>query len=88
MQWKDLERAGQCHEPLVEVNLFSILHWKFRAFDFALALLYRLCAGVTLWGESDKMQLQFLNTSKKDFQEHIHTKLGIVLDHGRPLFLL
>lgn len=80
MQWKDIERAGQCHEPLVEINLFSILHWKLRAFDFALALLYRLCAGVTLWGESDKRQLQFVNNSKKEFQDNIQSKLGILLD--------
>ena len=26
--WSNTQRFGQCHKPLVEVNFFSILHWK------------------------------------------------------------
>ena len=80
IDWKDPKRAGQCHQPLVEVNLFSILHWKLRSFDFALSLLYRLCAGVTVWGTSDKSQLPLVNKAKEHVQEHMRSKTGMLID--------
>ena len=80
LEWSDPKRAGQCHQPLVEVNMFSILHWKLRSFDFALALLYRLCAGITCWGESDKRQLVFVNVAKEQVQENIRKKVGLLVD--------
>ena len=75
----DPKCAGQCHQPLVEVNLFSILHGKLRSLDSALSLLYRLCAGVTVWGTSDKSKLPLVNQAKEHVKEHIHSKTGMLI---------
>ena len=74
--WKDKQRFGQCHKPLVEVKFHAILHWKLRTFDFALNLYYRLIAGVKLWGETDKTKMVLVTAAKRQAIDHLRIKTG------------
>ena len=51
MQWGDVERGGQCHEPIVGCRFFSVLHKELRSFDFIQKVYYRLIAGIYDWAD-------------------------------------
>ena len=56
IEYKDPERAGQCHKPLITKSgrLFAILHQELRFLDFALKVLYHLISGQKIWSEANK----------------------------------
>lgn len=76
----DKKREGQCHEPLTGVMFFSVLHWKLRAFDSCLNILYRLVAGTYVWGESDHKAMKFVKQAKSEVIAHVREKTGMLLD--------
>ena len=63
----------------MKVKFHATMHWKLQSFDFLLQLYYRLIAGVTKWGESDKVQLGFVKIAKKEAQDHL-VPLGLPID--------
>lgn len=82
MNWNDEGRQGQCIRPLVAINFYAILHWKLRSFDFALNILYRLVAGVHVWGKAG--QNDPLKAAKTNIQDNLRQKLGILVDVPTP----
>ena len=77
------ERKGQCHEPIIQSNLFccSILHFKLRSLDFAQKILYHLVAGQKFWSEKKKDgTAKDLASAKKKCIEHIKISTGMLID--------
>ena len=80
IDWASSRREGQCHKPLAPVNNFAILHWKLRSFDYVLNILYRLVAGVHVWGKTDVINSEKIKQAKTKTQEHIRQNVGILVD--------
>ena len=74
------ERKGQCHEPIIQSNLFccSILHYKLRSLDFVQKILYHLVAGQKLWPE--KKGDKDLASAKQKCIDHIRLSTGLLID--------
>ena len=82
IEWNDKDRQGQCVKPLVPINFFAILHWKLRSFDYALNILYRLVAGVYVWGKAGHNN--DFKAAKTHVQENLRQQLGILVDVPTP----
>jgi hypothetical protein len=81
--YKDTERHGQCHEPIVEsdVKFFAILHQKLRALDHCLKILYHIVGKQThTWSEQDIKVKTALKTAKKKVIQNVREKTGMLLD--------
>ncbi len=91
--WKALEsgdisynhpdRAGQCHEPMLERDLqfFAILHQKLRSLDHCLKILYHLVAGQKTWSEANPLVRDAVTCAKKnEVIPSIKEKCGFVVD--------
>jgi hypothetical protein len=67
IEYSDVERHGQCHEPLLTSNghFRGILHQKLRSLDWLQKLLYHLESGQRIWSETEVFVKNRLDESKK-----------------------
>ena len=80
------ERAGLTQMPITEQNVcedFSVMHAYLRMFHFILGLIYRLNAGVKIWGQGKRrttVQIKALDHAKALFKARVKEDLKMVID--------
>ena len=81
MAYRDPERAGQCHKPLLSQSgrLFAILHQELRSLDFALKILYHLVSSQEVWSEANPTVKAKVAEAKLLVIKHIKATCGGLL---------
>ena len=81
ISYQSSERKGQCHEPIVQSDLFcfSILHHKLRSLDFVQKILYHLVAGQKTWSETGNIT-RYIKVAKQNCIDSIREKTAMLID--------
>ena len=89
IRYKDKERCGQVHAPILKTDLryFAITHTMMRSLDNILKVYYRLVSGQLVWGDSHSGFVKGrIADAKKKAQDHVKAKCNnLLIDAPSPV---